>query len=118
MSKQAGGGAEILARFADGAGAVAKNSHGGRVNYFVSLPILDMKTYREIIAQSNAFLPAPEGCAVYADSRFIGFFPSRDSHIDALPKGDWRDMFGESKYTDGDAADLKARRAFLLIRDN
>ncbi len=118
FSVSADGGAEILARFADGAGAVAKNSHGGRVNYFVSLPILDTKTYREIIAQSKAFLPAPEGCAVYADSRFIGFFPSKDSHIDALPKGDWRDMFGESKYAGGDGADLKARRAFLLIREN
>lgn len=118
FSVSADGGAEILARFADGAGAVAKNSHGGRVNYFVSLPILDTKTYREIIAQSKAFLPAPEGCAVYADSRFIGFFPSKDSHIDALPKGNWRDMFGESKYAGGDGADLKARRAFLLIREN
>lgn len=108
---------EILAKYEDGAGAVAKNSHNGRTNYFVSLPVLDTKTYREIIGESKAFMPAPEGCAVYADSRFIGFFPSKDSHIDALPKGDWRDMFGTAKYSGGDGVDLNARRAFILINE-
>ena len=107
-------GAEVLAKYSDGSAAFAKIKRGERTCYFVSIPIFKAETYRKIFDAAGVRAPAPAGCAVYADSRFTAFFPSRDAEAKLSGKAAQKDLFTGEKYAGGQTVKLKAGRALIL----
>ena len=74
----------VLARYEDGAIAVASGQHGGHKVVYGALPFFGPEHLRRIAANAGCHLYVPENCAVYADSRFIGVFPKDDLRNEKL----------------------------------
>ncbi len=109
------GGAEVLAKYADGSAAFARTAIGGRNSYFVSLPVLDSASYREIFDAAGVKSPAPAGCAVYADSRLCGIFPKGAVKFRLPPGGEFTDAITKKTVAGGDEISIPAKGALVLI---
>ncbi len=68
----------VLARYEDGAIAVASVQYDGRNVFYTALPLLGPEHLHRIAAFAGCHLYVPANCTVYADSRFIGVFPKVD----------------------------------------
>jgi hypothetical protein len=68
----------ILARYEDGAIAVASGQYDGRNVVYSALPFFGPEHLHRIAALAGCHLYVPANCTVYADSRFIGVFPKVD----------------------------------------
>ena len=69
---------QVMARYEDGAIAVASMQCDGRNIIFSVLPFFGTEHLRRIAEVADCHLYVPMNCTVYADSRFIGIFPKVD----------------------------------------
>lgn len=115
FAADASGGAEVLAKYSDGSAAFAKISAGGRDSYFVSLPVLDSGSYRKIFDAAGIASPAPEGCAVYADSRLCGIFPKNAVKFKLSLSGEFCDAITQKTLKNGDEISIPAKGALVLV---
>ena len=74
----------VLARYGDGAIAVASGQYGGRNVVYGAMPLFGPEHLRRIAVIAGCHPYAPANCAVYADSRFIALFPRVDLRDEKL----------------------------------
>ncbi len=70
----------VLARYEDGAIAVASGQCDERNVVYSALPLFGPEHLHRIAALAGCHLYMSANCTVYADSRFIGIFPKGDLH--------------------------------------
>ena len=79
---------------------------------------LDVAAVDKIFAHAGVTRLAPTECAVYADTRLIGFFPREDVRfVPTIPEGEvWRDVLSGEVLKHGEVLSISARgaRAFYI----
>jgi hypothetical protein len=95
---------QVLARYEDGAIAIASRKYEERNVIYSTLPFFEPEHLRQIAKIANCHLYAPCNCTVYADSRFIAVFPKYDIHNEKL----------EFKYEVSLASVVAERREFAV----
>ena len=106
-------GGEPLFRDGEGRVTVAINTDGDFASGTYSLCAAEL---REIAERSGVTCKAPVGCAVYADSRIVSYFP-REAVTVTLPEGKWRDLLTDCAVDTKKPLSLPAKGGAAFVKD-
>lgn len=100
--------------------AIRKRSGGG-ISILSALPPLNAETLRKFAEEAGCHMYTPVNCTVYADSRFIGVFPSRDmaGKIRLKGKAMLHDAIGNKEFLNTDMISVRLTKhtPMVLIKE-
>ena len=81
--------------------------------------MLTSRELRPLMERAGVTLPAPEGCAVYADSRFTAVYPHEDARV-SVPDRACTELITGARYpaASGETIDDPARGAAFFRFDD
>ena len=103
----------------DGSIVLASAPRGEGTSYLCAEPVLTSRELRPLMERAGVTLPAPEGCAVYADSRFTAVYPHEDARV-SVPDRACTELITGARYpaASGETIDVPARGAAFFRFDD